>query len=119
MDCNNCGAALDAANQIKKEKRAHELKRLAIICGSMFLCVVAVCASVLGCIAIKEQQNTILEQQYALNMQYSGLLDLLSRIEVTTVQESEADGDGSIAISGDNNITAGGDVTNGEQSENN
>lgn len=70
MSCTNCGAVQDATNRIQKDKRAHELKKLIIVCMAVVLVVLCICGTVLGCYTIKTQQETILEQQYALNMQY-------------------------------------------------
>lgn len=115
MSCETCGAAKDAANRIKKDKRTHELQKLTIICVSILLGVAMVCGTVLGCYSAKKQQETIIEQQYAISAQYAQLANLLSGAEITTSEyTAEADGDGSISVAGDGNTTVGGDVVNGE-----
>lgn len=114
MSCENCGAVKDAAARIRKDKRTHELKKLAIVCGAVVLSVACICGTILGIYSIKAQQQTIIEQQYALNGQYWELLEyvkgLTVTVEETTTATAEADGDGSISVAGDGNITAGGDV---------
>ena len=55
--------------------------------------------------AIWAQQETIREQQYALNSQYASLLDYVAGAEIIT--ESA---EGGTAIVGDDNTTAGGDI---------
>lgn len=114
MDCNNCGAVQDATSRIQKDKRVHERNKLLIACGTALLGVAMVCGTVLGCYTIKKQQETIVEQQYALNMQYASLMEYVAGAEITTSDEASADGDGSIAVAGDDNTTAGGDIVNGE-----
>lgn len=112
MGCETCGAVKDATNRIQKDKRAHELKKLALVCLTVVLVTAIVCATVLGVTTVREQQSTILEQQYALNMQYAGLLEYIAGAEVTTETTThEADaGDGGTAVAGDGNTIAGGDV---------
>lgn len=112
MSCTNCGAVQDATNRIQKDKRAHELKKLIIVCMAVVLVVLCICGTVLGCYTIKTQQETILEQQYALNMQYASLMEYVAGAEVTTTTETIDGSDGGVAakIEGDNNsISAGGD----------
>ena len=108
--------ALNAATEhIRGQRKKAENYKLKIVCLTVALCVAMICASVIGCFAIYSQQQTIIEQQYALNMQYAGLMDLLSGAEVVTEEyQSNADGDGSISVAGNNNTTAGGDIVNGE-----
>lgn len=109
-----CEAAMkDAAKKIKTEKAKNGTKKLVIICGTVVVCVLLCSLAVLGCFAIQAQQETIREQQYALNMQYASLMEYVSGAEITT-ETAEADGDGSIAVTGDGNTTAGGDVVNGQ-----
>lgn len=118
MGCESCGAIKDATSRIQRDKRAHALKKLIIVCMAAFLSVLCVCATVLGCTAISAQQETIREQQYALNMQYSGLLDLFYGSEITTEYAETGEGDNGTAIFGDGNYWYGGDY-NGESSQNN
>lgn len=107
MNCGNCGAVRDATDRIQKDKRAHELKKLSLACLTAVLVVACVCATVLGMFTIRKQQETIIEQQYALNMQYAQLLEYVSGAEITTETETyEADaGDGGTAVAGNNNTT--------------
>lgn len=106
--------AIDAATQhIREQRKANENMRIKVYCLTVLLIVAMVCATVIACFSIYSQQQTIIEQQYALNMQYSGLLDYVAGAEVTTTTskyDAQADGEGSIAVAGDGNITAGGDV---------
>lgn len=111
MGCESCGAVKDATTRIQKDKRAHELKKLALVCLTIVLVVACVCATVLGMFTIRKQQETIIEQQYALNMQYASLMEYIAGAEVTTTTETIDGSDGGVAakIEGDNNsITAGG-----------
>lgn len=105
-----------AAEHIRQQRNRNANSRLVAVCLTCLLVVAIICATVLGCMAIMAQQETIIEQQYALNMQYAGLSDLLSGAEIVTEEyTAESDGDGSISVAGDGNYTVGGDV-NGEQS---
>lgn len=110
MSCETCGAAKDAANRIKKDKRTHELQKLTIVCVSILLGVAMVCGTVLGCYFAKKQQETIIEQQYAINAQYAQLANLLSGAEITTTEEVIDGSGGGIAakIEGDGNSVGGG-----------
>ena len=100
------GAAIrDAAQRIRVEKSKNAHKKLLILCGTVTLCVLLVCLTVLACVATWSQQETIREQQYALNSQYASLLDYVSGAEIIT--ESA---EGGTAIVGDDNTTAGGDI---------
>lgn len=115
MSCENCGAVHSATDRIENDKRNHERKKLLTVCLSVVLGVALVCGTFLACYAIKQQQDTIREQQYALNMQYASLMEYIAGAEITTSEYSaEADGDGSISVAGDGNTTAGGDIVNGE-----
>lgn len=106
-------AIVDAAKKIKAEKSKNGTKKLVIICGTVVICVLLASLAVLGCFMIQAQQETIREQQYALNMQYASLMEYVAGAEITT-ETAEADGDGSISVAGDGNTTAGGDVISGE-----
>lgn len=108
--------ALSAATEhIRAQRKRNENSRIIAVCLTCLLIVAIICATVLGCNAIMAQQETIREQQYALNMQYAGLCDLLYGAEIVTEEyTAESDGDGSISVAGDGNYTVGGDV-NGEQ----
>lgn len=104
-----------AAEHIRQQRARNANSRLVAVCLTCLLVVAMICATVLGCTAIMSQQDTIREQQYALNMQYAGLSDLLSGAEIVTEEyTAESDGDGSISVAEDGNYTVGGDV-NGEQ----
>lgn len=112
MSCESCGAVKDATTRIQKDKRSHELKKISIICLAVVFSIALVCATVLGVYAIREQQETIREQQYALNMQYASLMEYVAGAEITTetiTQEADA-GDGGTAVAGDGNTVAGGDL---------
>lgn len=115
MSCENCGALKDATKRIQKDKRAHELKKLALVCLTVVLVAACVCACVVGCYTVKAQQETIIEQQYALNMQYAQLMEYVAGAEITTeTTTNEADaGAGGTAVAGNDNTVVGGDL-NGE-----
>ena len=99
--------ALEAAAQHIRQQRT----RIAV-CLTCLLVIAMICATVLGCTAIMAQQETIREQQYALNMQYAGLCDLLYGAEIVT--ETIDAGEGvAIKVEGEGNIKSGGDM-NGE-----
>lgn len=109
-------AALDAANgaigtateHIKSQREMLKAMKIKLYCLTAVVCCLIVCATVLGCFAINAQQQTIREQQYALNMQYASMADLLHGAEIT---ESTAEtGDGGTAVAGNGNTVAGGDV---------
>lgn len=107
-------AALKAASEYIRSQKYYA-KRVTIfaICATVLFLAAIICGAVIACNAITVQHQTIIEQQYALNMQYAGLLDYISGAEITTETSeysSESDGDGSIAVAGDGNITAGGDI---------
>lgn len=108
--------AIDAAAQhIREQRRRNANARLSAVCLTVLLCVAILCATALGLHAISAQQKVILEQQYALNMQYAGLLDYLKSAEITSetiTREASASGGGT-AVAGDGNLVAGGDL-NGE-----
>lgn len=119
MGCENCGAVQDATKRIQKDKRTHELKKIALVCGAVVLCVACICGTVLGIYSIEKQQETIIEQQYALNMQYASLMDLIAGTEVTTTNEADS-GDGGTAVAGENNTVVWGDMDgNSENDKNN
>lgn len=110
MSCENCGVVKDATKRIQKDRRAHELKKLALVCLTVVLVAACICATVVGCYTIKAQQDTIIEQQYALNMQYAQLMEYVAGAEITTeTVTNEADaGDGGTAIAGNDNMVVGG-----------
>lgn len=114
MSCENCGAVHSATDRIENDKKIHERKKLFTVCITILLGIAIVCGTVLACFTVKAQQETIIEQQYALNMQYSSLMEYVKGCEITVTDEASADGDGSIAVAGDGNTTAGGDIVNGE-----
>ena len=62
-----------AAEHIRQQRNRNANSRLVAVCLTCLLIVAIICATVLGCNAIMAQQETIREQQYALNMQYAGL----------------------------------------------
>ena len=105
--------ALEAAAQhIRQQRTRNANSRLIAVCLTCLLVIAMICATVLGCTAIMAQQETIREQQYALNMQYAGLCDLLYGAEIVTEEyssEATAD-DGGTAIVCDNNMLIGGDM---------
>lgn len=105
-------AAIEAATEhIREQRKTTKNLKIKVYCLTALLIVAMICAAVVACFAIYAQQQTIIEQQYALNMQYSSLADLLYGAEITTSEyTAQSDGDGSISVAGDNNTTAGGDV---------
>lgn len=106
--------ALAAATEhIREQRKRNANSRMIAVCLTCLLVVAIVCATVLGCTAIMAQQETIREQQYALNMQYAGLSGLLSGAEIVTEYADTGDGDNGTAVVGDGNVFAGGNY-NGE-----
>lgn len=87
------GIAAEDKLRAKDQQRTY---RLAIICTTILLIVSMICGTI---IAVK----TIVEQQYALNMQYARFAELM---DGAVVMES---GDNGIVIKGDNNTAEGGD----------
>lgn len=110
MSCESCGAVKDATARIQKDKRAHELKKMLVVSGAIVLVVACICGTVLGCYTIKKQQETIIEQQYALNMQYAQLMEYVAGAEVTHESAETGDGDNGTAFVGDGNTVVGGDM---------
>lgn len=111
MSCETCGAVKSATERIRKDKQLHERKKLLTVCITVLLAVAMVCGTVLGCYTVKKQQETIVEQQYALNLQYAQLMEYVAGAEVTTTTETIDGSDGGVAakIEGDNNsISTGG-----------
>lgn len=107
--------ALAAATEhIREQRRRNANSQMIAVCLTCLLIVAIICATVLGCTAITAQQETIREQQYALNMQYAGLLDLFYGAEITTEYAETGEGDNGAAIVGDGNMLYGGDCYNGE-----
>lgn len=109
MDCGTCkGAIEDATYRIQKDKMAYEHKRLLTVCLTIIVAVAMVCGAVVGCCTIKKQQETIIEQQYALNMQYASLMEYLANAEIST--ETIDGGEGGVAakIDGNGNTIANG-----------
>lgn len=102
-----------ASEYIRSQKYYSKRITLFAICATVLFLAAMVCGTILAFNAIDAQYNAIIEQQYALNMQYAGLLDYISAAEITT-SYAEADGDGSISVAGDGNYTAGGDIVNGQ-----
>lgn len=94
-----------AAEHIRQQRKKSKDLKTWIICACVLLCVAMVCATVLGCCAIVEQQKTI-------RMQSDVLTDLLSGAEIVTEEyTNEADsGDGGTAIAGNGNMISGGDL---------
>ena len=100
-------ALKSAADHIKGQWQKNRMLSLKSYCLTIFMSVLMVCLTTIACFAIYQQQETIREQQYALNAQYAQLMEYVSGAEVTTVTESyeaRAD-DGSTAVLGDNNTT--------------
>lgn len=109
MDCGTCkGAIEDATYRIQKDKMAYEHKRLLTMCLTIIVAIAMMCGAVMGCYTIKKQQETIVEQQYALNMQYASLMEYLANAEIST--ETIDGGEGGVAakIDGNGNTIANG-----------
>lgn len=105
--------AIEAATKhIKGQREANRMAKLKLYCLTAFACVAVICAAVVACFTIHSQQMTIIEQQYALNMQYASLMEYVAGADVTT--EFADSGDNGTAIVGDGNMVAGGDVNNGD-----
>lgn len=100
-------AIKQAAEEIRVQGQKNKLMSAKVYCLSLVVSVLLVCLAAIACFAIYQQQETIREQQYALNAQYAQLMEYVSGAEITTVTESyEASADdGSTAALGDNNTT--------------
>lgn len=83
MDINELqNAAIEAATEhIKGQREANKMTKVKLYCLTAVVCVLLVCAATVACFSIHAQQQTIIEQQYALNMQYASLADLLNGAE--------------------------------------
>ena len=114
MDINELqNAALEAATEhIRGQRKENKLTKTKLYCITVFSCVLIICAAFVACFAIHSQQKTITEQQYALNMQYAGLLDLIYGAEITneTITNEADSGDGGTAVAGENNTVVWGDM---------
>lgn len=105
--------ALAAATEhIREQRKRNANSQMIAVCLTFLLIVAIICATVLGCTAITAQQETIREQLYSLNMQYTALSDLLYGAEVVT-ETIDAGSGVAIKVEGEGNITSGGDM-NGE-----
>lgn len=100
-------AIKQAAEEIRAQGQKNKLMSAKVYCLSLVVSVLLACLAAIACFAIYQQQETIREQQYALNAQYAQLMEYVSGAEITTVTESyEASADdGSTAVLGDNNTT--------------
>ena len=107
---NATNGAIEAATaHIKEQRDRSKLLRLKVYCLTCIVCVLFVCVAAVSCFAIYSQHQTIVEQQYALNMQYASLMEYVAGAEITT---ETIDGSGGVAakIEGDgNSISSGGD----------
>lgn len=102
MNCDACnGAVKDATHRIQQDKLAYKHKEFLIVCLTVLLAVSIVCATVMGC-------YTIREQQYALNMQYASLMEYLSNAEVSTETIDSGEGGVAAKIEGNGNTVANG-----------
>lgn len=119
MDCGTCkGAIEDATHRIQRDKMAYEHKRLLTVCLTVVVVVALVCGAVVGCFTIKKQQETIIEQQYALNMQYASLMEYLAGAEVSTETIESNDGGVAAKIEGNGNaISSGSSITTSDTGE--
>lgn len=115
MDCGTCkGAIEDATHRIQRDKMAYEHKKLLTVCLTIIVAAAMACGAVVGCYTIRKQQETIVEQRYALNMQYASLMEYLANAEIST--ETIDGGEGGVAAKIDgsgNTITNGSSATNG------
>lgn len=100
-------AIKQAAEEIRVQGQKNKLMSAKVYCLSLVVSVLLVCLAAIACFAIYQQQETIREQQYALNAQYAQLMEYVSGAEITTVTESyEASADdGSTAVAGNNSTT--------------
>lgn len=79
--------ALNAATEhIREQRKKSENMRLKIKCLTAVICVLIVTLGVVVCFAINAQQETIREQQYAMNMQYAQLMEYIANAEVTSTE---------------------------------
>ena len=103
--------AIEAATQhIRQQRQKNQNIKVIACCLTILFSVLIICATVLGYHAITKQQEVIIEQQYALNMQYAGLLDYISGAEIITETVDTGDGDNNTAFIVDGNTVVGGDL---------
>jgi hypothetical protein len=98
-----------ASEHIKEQRVRNRNTKLVAYCITILLAVSIVCGTVLACYTVKQQHDTIIEQQYALNIQYASLMEYVSGAEITTTYEANSGKNGT-AIVGDGNTLAGGDA---------
>lgn len=104
-------AAIEAATQhIKGQREENRMAKIKLYCMTTIACVMIFCAAVVACFTIHTQHQTIIEQQYALNMQYASLMEYIAGAEVTTETNTADADDGGTAVAGDSNTVVGGDM---------
>ena len=96
---------IESAKEHIQNQRDH-IKSLNVrtYCLTAVLIVAIVCGTIVACLSVFRQQAVI-------NQQYTDLLDYIKGLEfIVEYDEASSSGDGSIAVVGDGNITAGGDL---------
>lgn len=102
----------EVSEEMKNRRERAERYKLMTICATVLIAVAMICGTFLGCWAIYHQNQVIIEQQYALNMQFASMSDLLYGAEIvteTTTYEADS-GENGTAIVGENTVTVGGDM---------
>lgn len=79
-----------ASEHIKEQRVRNRNTKLVAYCITILLAVSIVCGTVLACYTVKQQHDTIIEQQYALNIQYASLMEYVSGAEITTTYEANS-----------------------------
>lgn len=100
--------AIDAAKEHIKEQRSYlEHMKFRTRCMTVLLAIAIVAFTVLGIFMVYAQQQTIREQQYALNMQYAELMEYIANAEVTTEVIDGGEGGVTAKVEGDGNAIGG------------
>lgn len=73
-----------ATEHIRNQRISVASQKMKSILIGIVACVLFVCLTVVSCFAIYSQNMVIIEQQYALNAQYAGILDVINGAEITT-----------------------------------
>lgn len=102
-------AIKSATDSIKEKKQKIANLKFYAFCITILLSIALICGCIVACFSIKKQQETILEQQYSINMQYAQLMEYIAGAEVTTTTETIDGSGGGIAakIEGDGNSVGG------------
>lgn len=97
-----------ATEHIRNQRISAASQKMKSILIAIVACVLFVCLTVVACFAIYSQNMVIIEQQYALNAQYAGLLDMMNGAEITTeIVDGSGDGVATKIDGSGNSISVG------------